>query len=85
MRALNQAYTSGQRPTAFPIENLVRMLMFRNTAEASDFVQNYGLAINEKLVNSPVLTHIKSEEPCCFSLLYFDFIMTLVCMIYFEK
>lgn len=60
LRALNVAYTIGsQRPTAFPIDNLVRMLMFRNSDEASSFIQHYGLAINERW--GLVFTHIKQK------------------------
>ncbi|XP_062390501.1 germinal-center associated nuclear protein [Sardina pilchardus] len=61
LRALNVAYTSGsQRPTAFPIENLVRMLMFRNVDEASSFIQHYGLAMNESMVE---LSRTTYQEP----------------------
>ncbi|XP_041925259.1 germinal-center associated nuclear protein [Alosa sapidissima] len=61
LRALNVAYTIGsQRPTAFPIENLVRMLMFRNVDEASGFIQHYGLAMNESMVE---LSRTTYQEP----------------------
>lgn len=47
LRALNVAYSSrGSRgSTTFPVEDLVRMLMFQNAGEASDFAQQYGLAV----------------------------------------
>ncbi|KAL2081524.1 hypothetical protein ACEWY4_023377 [Coilia grayii] len=61
LRALNVAYTIGShRSTAFPIDNLVRMLMFRSTDEASSFIQHYGLAINESLVE---LSRTAYQEP----------------------
>ncbi|KAI1884892.1 hypothetical protein AGOR_G00214560 [Albula goreensis] len=51
LRALNVAYTVGaQRSTSFPVDDLVRMLMFRNSAEAIDFVQQYGLSVCEGMV-----------------------------------
>lgn len=45
LKTLNLAHTVGPRSTAFPIEDIVRMLMFRNAAEATDFIQQYGLNV----------------------------------------
>ena len=45
---LNIAHTVGsQRSTAFPVEDLARMLMFPDVDAASNFVQQYGLVVNE--------------------------------------
>ena len=45
---LNIAHTVGsQRSTAFPVEDLARMLMFPDIDEASNFVQQYGLVVND--------------------------------------
>lgn len=51
LKILNVAFTVGsQRSTIFPVEDFVRMLMFRNATEAADFIQQYGLNINDGYV-----------------------------------
>ncbi|XP_077135091.1 germinal-center associated nuclear protein-like [Ranitomeya variabilis] len=51
LRALNVAYTiSYQRPTLFPLENMVRLLFFHDTEEATDFLTSYGLSVREGFV-----------------------------------
>ncbi|KAJ8247072.1 hypothetical protein GJAV_G00258440 [Gymnothorax javanicus] len=50
LRALNVAYTVAQRSTLFPVDDLVRMLMFRSAGEACDFIQQYGLNVCEGMV-----------------------------------
>ncbi|TRZ03754.1 hypothetical protein DNTS_009746 [Danionella cerebrum] len=61
LNILNVAFTVGpQRSTFFPIEDFVRMLMFRNATEATDFIQQYGLTINEGLVE---LSRTAYQEP----------------------
>ncbi|XP_037343746.2 germinal-center associated nuclear protein [Pungitius pungitius] len=60
LSTLNIAHTTGPRSTAFPIEDIVRMLMFRNTGEASDFIQQYGLNVNEGVVE---LSRVAFQEP----------------------
>ncbi|KAL0964023.1 hypothetical protein UPYG_G00317270 [Umbra pygmaea] len=51
LRTLNIAHTVGsQRSTVFPLEDVVRMLMFQDAAEATDFIQNFGLNISDGLV-----------------------------------
>lgn len=46
LRALNVAYTvSTQRATAFPLDGVVRMLLFRDCEEATDFLSYHGLAV----------------------------------------
>ncbi|KAF3842809.1 hypothetical protein F7725_001658 [Dissostichus mawsoni] len=47
LKIMNTAHTVGPRATAFPVEDLVRMLMFRTTEEGTDFIQQYGLNVNE--------------------------------------
>ncbi|KAM4012785.1 germinal-center associated nuclear protein-like [Anomaloglossus baeobatrachus] len=50
-RALNVAYTASyQRPTLFPLENMVRLLSFHDTEEAIDFLASYGLSVSEGFV-----------------------------------
>lgn len=48
LKTLNQAHTIGPRPTSFPLEDIVRILMFRDAAEATDFIQQYGLAVSDE-------------------------------------
>lgn len=47
LKTLNMAHTVGPRSTAFPVEDITRMLMFRNTTESTDFIQQYGLNVND--------------------------------------
>ncbi|XP_056145681.1 germinal-center associated nuclear protein [Lampris incognitus] len=61
LRTLNIAHTVGsQRSTAFPVEDMVRMLMFRDAAEATNFFQQYGLDVNDGVVE---LSRIAYQEP----------------------
>ncbi|XP_060732789.1 germinal-center associated nuclear protein [Tachysurus vachellii] len=61
LKALNIAYTVGsQRSTTFPLEDLVRMLMFRNASEAMDFLQLYGLNVADGMVE---LSRTAYQEP----------------------
>ncbi|XP_040297774.1 germinal-center associated nuclear protein [Bufo bufo] len=51
LRALNVAYTiSYQRPSLFPLENIVSLLFFQDAGEATDFLTAYGLSVSEGLV-----------------------------------
>uniref|UniRef100_A0A3Q3WCP2 Germinal-center associated nuclear protein n=1 Tax=Mola mola TaxID=94237 RepID=A0A3Q3WCP2_MOLML len=50
LKAFNLAHTVGPRSTAFPLDDLVRMLMFHNIGEAADFIQQYGLNVNDSVV-----------------------------------
>ncbi|XP_075398295.1 germinal-center associated nuclear protein isoform X2 [Tenrec ecaudatus] len=51
LRALNVAYTvSTQRATAFPLDNVVRMLLFQDGDEAVDFLSLHGLTVSEGYV-----------------------------------
>uniref|UniRef100_A0A8C0VJL2 Germinal-center associated nuclear protein n=1 Tax=Cyanistes caeruleus TaxID=156563 RepID=A0A8C0VJL2_CYACU len=48
LKSLNIAYTvSTQRSTAFPLDHLVRMLLFKDCEEATDFISYYGLSVSE--------------------------------------
>ncbi|XP_047573634.1 germinal-center associated nuclear protein isoform X3 [Lutra lutra] len=51
LRALNIAYTvSTQRSTVFPLDGVVRMLLFRDCEEATDFLNFYGLTVSDGCV-----------------------------------
>ncbi|KAM7380864.1 hypothetical protein PAMP_004134 [Pampus punctatissimus] len=60
LKALNVAHTVGPRSTAFPVDDVVRMLMFRSIAEATDFIQQYGLNVIDGMVE---LSRIAYQEP----------------------
>lgn len=60
LKALNMAHTVGPRSTPFPVEDIVRMLMFRSAAEATDFIQQYGLNVNDGVVE---LSRTAFQEP----------------------
>ncbi|NXQ91928.1 GANP protein, partial [Nyctibius grandis] len=48
LKSLNIAYTvSTQRCTAFPLDHLVRMLLFKDCEEATDFISYYGLSVSD--------------------------------------
>ncbi|EPY77865.1 hypothetical protein CB1_001169009 [Camelus ferus] len=48
LRALNVAYTvSTQRSTVFPLDSVVRMLLFRDSEEATDFLNCHGLTVSD--------------------------------------
>uniref|UniRef100_A0A8C8YYC5 Germinal-center associated nuclear protein n=1 Tax=Prolemur simus TaxID=1328070 RepID=A0A8C8YYC5_PROSS len=51
LRALNFAYTvSTQRSTVFPLDGVVRMLLFRDCDEATDFLSCHGLTVSDGCV-----------------------------------
>uniref|UniRef100_A0A8C5NXG4 Germinal-center associated nuclear protein n=1 Tax=Jaculus jaculus TaxID=51337 RepID=A0A8C5NXG4_JACJA len=51
LRALNVAYTvSTQRSTVFPLDGVVRMLLFRDCEEATDFLNYHGLTVADGCV-----------------------------------
>uniref|UniRef100_A0A5F8HC11 Germinal-centre associated nuclear protein MCM3AP domain-containing protein n=1 Tax=Monodelphis domestica TaxID=13616 RepID=A0A5F8HC11_MONDO len=59
------AYTaSSQRPTFFPLYDLVRMLLFRDCAEAEDFVSFYGLHVSDGWVELNRTAFRESERVC---------------------
>lgn len=61
LKTLNTAYTvSLQRSTIFPVEDFVRMLMFRSATEATDFLQLHGLNVTDGVVE---LSRMAYQEP----------------------
>lgn len=51
LRALNVAYTvSTQRSTVFPLDGVVRMLLFRDCEEATSFLNYHGLTVADGCV-----------------------------------
>lgn len=61
LKILNVAFTVGsQRSTIFPVEDFVRMLMFRNATEATEFIQQYGLTVSDGMVE---LSRTAYQEP----------------------
>ncbi|KAM9710737.1 germinal-center associated nuclear protein [Menidia menidia] len=60
LKTLNLAHTVGPRSTPFPVDDVVRMLMFHSAAEAADFIQQYGLNVNDGVVE---LSRIAFQEP----------------------
>ncbi|XP_051925938.1 germinal-center associated nuclear protein [Hippocampus zosterae] len=60
LKTLTFAHTVGPRSTAFPLEDIVRLLMFRSAIEASAFIQQYGLSISDGAVE---LNRIAYQEP----------------------
>ncbi|KAH0621750.1 hypothetical protein JD844_023369 [Phrynosoma platyrhinos] len=51
LKSLNIAYTvSTQRSTIFPLDNVVRMLLFRDFEDAIDFISYYGLSVSDGFV-----------------------------------
>lgn len=64
LKTLNQAHTiSHHRSTTFPLEDIERILMFRDAAEATDFIQQYGLAVSEDLVELSRMTYQEPDLP----------------------
>ncbi|XP_061463613.1 germinal-center associated nuclear protein [Rhineura floridana] len=51
LKSLNIAYTvNAQRSTIFPLHNVVRMLLFKNFEDATDFISYYGLSVSDGFV-----------------------------------
>ncbi|CAH2306310.1 germinal-center associated nuclear [Pelobates cultripes] len=64
LRALNVAYTpSIQRPTSFPMENIMRLLFFHDTQEAAEFLSLYGLSLFDGYVELNRLAFAEPEIP----------------------
>ncbi|KAK7877941.1 hypothetical protein WMY93_031417 [Mugilogobius chulae] len=57
---LNMAHTVGPRSTAFPLDDIVRLLMFRDGDEASAFIQQYGLNVSDGVVE---LSRTNFQDP----------------------
>ncbi|XP_055018999.1 LOW QUALITY PROTEIN: germinal-center associated nuclear protein [Boleophthalmus pectinirostris] len=60
LKTLNIAHTVGPRSTTFPLDDIVRMLMFRDGDEASAFIQQYGLNVSDGVVE---LSRISFQDP----------------------
>ncbi|KAM9365403.1 germinal-center associated nuclear protein isoform 2-T2 [Pholidichthys leucotaenia] len=63
LKTLNIAHTVGPRSTAFPVDDIVRLLMFRDVHEATDFIQQYGLNVNDGMVELSRLSYQEPELP----------------------
>ncbi|XP_029967911.1 germinal-center associated nuclear protein [Salarias fasciatus] len=63
LKSLNIAHTVGPRSTMFPVEEIVRMLMFRDAVEAADFIQQYGLNVNDDMAELSRLSYQDPELP----------------------
>ncbi|XP_077170282.1 germinal-center associated nuclear protein isoform X2 [Paroedura picta] len=51
LKSLNIAYTvNAQRSTIFPLDNVVRLLLFGDSESASDFISYYGLSVSDGFV-----------------------------------
>ncbi|XP_021566811.1 germinal-center associated nuclear protein isoform X2 [Carlito syrichta] len=62
LRALNVAYTvSTQRSTVFPLDGVVRMLLFRDCEEAADFLNYHGLTVSDGCVELNRSTFLEPE------------------------
>ncbi|CAL8387635.1 unnamed protein product [Gadus morhua 'NCC'] len=76
---LNIAHTVGsQRSTAFPVEDLARMLMFPDVDAASNFVQQYGLVVSDGVVE---LSRTSYQDPESLSLKKSAFILGKRCVL----
>ncbi|XP_053554866.1 germinal-center associated nuclear protein [Bombina bombina] len=64
LRALNVAYTVGtQRSTSFPLESIVRMLLFHDADEATEFLTSYGLTVSDGSVELSRVAYLEPEVP----------------------
>ncbi|XP_055975521.1 germinal-center associated nuclear protein [Sorex fumeus] len=65
LRALNVAYTvSTQRSTVFPLDGVVRMLLFQDSEEATDFLNFHGLSVSDGFVELSRSAFLEPEGPC---------------------
>ncbi|XP_067844236.1 germinal-center associated nuclear protein isoform X2 [Heptranchias perlo] len=63
LKTLNFALTvSSQRSTMFPMETLVRMLLFKDLEEATEFAKCYGLSLSDWYVE---LNRLTLTDPDC--------------------
>ncbi|XP_063787906.1 germinal-center associated nuclear protein [Pseudophryne corroboree] len=64
LHVFNVAYTpSVQRPTLFPLENMVRLLSFQDTDEATEFLTAYGLCVSDGFVEFNRTSFAEPEVP----------------------
>lgn len=65
LRALNVAYTvSTQRSTVFPLDGVVRMLLFRDSEEATSFLNDHGLTVADGCVELNRSSFLEPEGLC---------------------
>ncbi|XP_049641597.1 germinal-center associated nuclear protein [Suncus etruscus] len=65
LRALSIAYTaSTQRSTVFPLDGVVRMLLFRDSEEATDFLSFHGLGVSDGCVELSRSAFLEPEGSC---------------------
>ncbi|XP_031204641.1 germinal-center associated nuclear protein isoform X2 [Mastomys coucha] len=65
LRALNVAYTvSTQRSTVFPLDGVVRMLLFRDSEEATNFLNYHGLTVADGCVELNRSAFLEPEGVC---------------------
>ncbi|XP_053139055.1 germinal-center associated nuclear protein isoform X2 [Hemicordylus capensis] len=63
LKSLNIAYTvSAQRSTIFPLENVVRMLLFKDSEDAVNFISYYGLSVSDGFVELNRLAFLEPES-----------------------
>ncbi|KAM3916594.1 germinal-center associated nuclear protein isoform 2-T2 [Leptodactylus fuscus] len=64
LRVMNVAYTiSYQRPTLFPLENIVSLLFFQDAEQATDFLTAYGLNVSDGFVEMNRTAFAEPEAP----------------------
>ncbi|XP_041056283.1 germinal-center associated nuclear protein [Carcharodon carcharias] len=64
LKTLNFAFTvSSQRSTMFPVDTLVRMLLFKDCEEAEEFARHYGLSLSDGCVELNRLTLTDPDYP----------------------
>ncbi|OCT63703.1 germinal-center associated nuclear protein [Xenopus laevis] len=64
LRVLNVAYTpSIQRPTLFPLESMLQLLVFQDSNEATEFLTSYGLSVSDGNVELSRSAFFEPEVP----------------------
>ncbi|KAM4697864.1 germinal-center associated nuclear protein [Rhinophrynus dorsalis] len=64
LRVLNVAYTASTlRSTSFPLENMVRLLFFHDSDEATEFLMSYGLSVTDGNVELNRAAFVEPEVP----------------------
>ncbi|XP_068581305.1 germinal-center associated nuclear protein-like [Cebidichthys violaceus] len=57
------SHTAALRSTTFPVQDVVRMLMFCSAGEAADFLQQHGFSVNDGLVRLSRKAYRQPELP----------------------
>ncbi|XP_018420104.1 PREDICTED: germinal-center associated nuclear protein [Nanorana parkeri] len=64
LQVLNVAYTfSPQRPSLFPLEEIMRLLLFQDADQAAEFLTAYGLSVSEGFVELNRSAFAEPEAP----------------------